>query len=126
VPLRGACDPASNLCCRSEETLCPAENTFGNARTCCRPQGGHCSSAADCCLKIEDRDWNRDSCGSDGICGGNDAYCGFDEQCVGGRRCIGLCVGRGQGFKLCSSSAECPREQACDQMRCIHPDDLPR
>lgn len=126
VPLQGACDPANNLCCQSEETLCPASSLYGNARTCCRPQGGHCSSGADCCTKIEDLKWSRDSCGNDGICGGNDAYCGSDAQCVGGLRCIGLCVGPGQGFKLCVQSSECPSGQLCGQMRCIDPDALPK
>lgn len=122
VPLQGACSPANNLCCQSEETLCPEENIFGNAKTCCRPQGGHCGSAADCCQETYDSTFMRDSCGNDGVCGGNDALCAVDADCVGGRACIGLCTGKGQGFKLCSTSSnQCPSGQFCSQLRCIDP-----
>lgn len=125
IPLRGSCNPNANLCCRDEETLCPAQNPFGNANTCCRPLGGHCSAAADCCQELYDSRWNRDSCGDDGLCGGAGAYCGSDAECIGGLICVGACYGRGAGFKLCKSDPECPAGQQCSQRRCIHPNDLP-
>lgn len=128
VELRGACNSDNNLCCQDEETLCPEFNAYGNADTCCRPQGGHCGSAADCCNEVYDTQWGRDSCGDDGICGGADAYCGVDEDCVGGRRCIGACFGPGIGLQFCSFSGgypSCPAGTVCSQRRCIYPNELP-
>jgi hypothetical protein len=123
VNLGGACDPANNLCCQTEETLCPAQNAFGNVNTCCRPQGRQCSTAADCCEETYAP--GRDSCGADGRCGGNDADCGEDGDCVEGLECWGLCTREGQGPRLCRDDLDCPAGQPCSQRRCVDPTTLP-
>jgi hypothetical protein len=129
VPLQQTCDPNNNLCCGAEQTDCPEFSPYGNSKTCCRPQGGHCASGGDCCKNITDVTFGRDSCGDDGVCGGADAYCGTDADCVDGRECIGLCFGIGAGFRYCDSSADCPdidgNGQQCRQMRCIYRSELP-
>jgi len=130
VPLRGACNSANNLCCQEQETLCPASNPYGNANTCCRPQGGGCSSAADCCFEVYDPTYGRDTCGDDGICGGSGAYCGTASDCIAGRSCYGLCFGVGLGFHLCQSDGDCPDDvngnaSSCRQKRCVYPNELP-
>ncbi|MGH2533584.1 MAG: hypothetical protein ACRDJW_14895 [Thermomicrobiales bacterium] len=131
VELGGTCDSANNLCCLDEETHCPEFNPFGNRNTCCRPQGGHCGSAADCCFEIyESSPFTRDTCGDDNICGGDGALCQTAADCVDGRSCIGLCFGKGLGFHLCSTNAQCPEDvdgnaTSCRQKRCVYPNELP-
>jgi hypothetical protein len=125
LPLQSACDPNNNLCCWDETTLCPSTNAYGNANTCCRPQGGHCSSAADCCFEIYDLTFGRDTCGDDGRCGGKGAFCGTDDDCVDGRECWGACFGPGIGFQLCQSDGECPDGSLCRQQRCAYRSELP-
>ena len=121
------CDPNNNLCCQTEPTQCPTDNVFGRNEKCCRPQGGHCSSYFDCCVAIFDDDWNRDTCGDDGRCGGANAYCEpADATCVDGRECFGACFGPGVGFKICQTSAECPDGAICTQYRCAYRSELPQ
>lgn len=130
MPLQGTCDPNNNLCCQTEPTMCPADNPFGHRNECCRPQGGHCSTSHDCCFDITDTQFGRDTCGDDSICGGEGACCQSISDCVEDRLCIGACFGKGLGFILCDSDADCPPDvdgnaTSCRQTRCIDPEDRP-
>lgn len=130
IPIQGQCDPNNNLCCQNGETLCPDSNPYGNARTCCKPQGGTCASDRDCYFEIYETLGGRGTCGDDSICGGAGAYCNTADDCVAGRSCVGACFGKGLGFVLCESDSECPNDvdgnaTFCRQMRCVYPNELP-
>jgi hypothetical protein len=115
---------------RGEAALCPTDNLYGRNLTCCRPQGGHCTTGLDCCKAVADTTLGRDSCSADGVCGGAGAFCSTDSDCVDGRECIGACFGIGSsGNDYCDSSADCPpingNGQLCRQQRCIYRSELP-
>ena len=70
------------------------------------------------------------ACGDDSVCGGSNAFCQTEDDCVAGRECWGACFGKGLGFVLCQSNADCPDDvdgnaTSCRQKRCIYENELP-
>jgi hypothetical protein len=126
VPLQQTCDPSNNLCCGPDFTECPVTNAYGKTNKCCRPRGTRCTTGADCCKDITDLDFGRNMCGSDGICGGTNAFCTDISDCTGNLSCLGACFGPGEsGSRICAFDSQCPSGTTCRQRRCIDASTLP-